>query len=83
MGKIIDFPGHRKYSSEVKQLKEISDRIDGLIVGALSDQAIDPKELAALISHRFGSLLSLVSEKEKLWKICYKIICEQSGLIKK
>ena len=83
MGKLINFPGNSKYLSEVKQLKEISDAFDEVIIKALSDQKIDPKELSALIAHRFGTLLSLVEEKSRLWKVCESIIQEQAGLKKK
>lgn len=80
MGKIINFPGKMKYSSEVELLKEISDDFDDVIISSLSEKDIDPKELAALIAHRFGSLLALAPEKAKLWKVCSKIICDQAGL---
>jgi len=83
VGKLINFPGNSKYSSEVKQLKEISDAFDDVIIKALSEQKIDPKELSALIAHRFGTLLSLVEEKSLLWKVCESIIREQAGLKKK
>lgn len=80
MGKVINFPGKSEFPSEIKQLKEISDQIDETIIGALSEETVDSKELVALIAHRFGSLLSLMEEKKKLWKICEKIIAEQAGL---
>ena len=80
MGKLINFPGNMKYSSEVKLLKKTSDEFDDLIIRSLSENDVDPKELAALIAHRFGSLLALVPEKAKLWKVCSKIICDQAGL---
>lgn len=83
MGKLINFPGNSKYSSEVKHLKDVSDEFDEVIIKALSYQNIDPKELAALIAHRFGTLLALVEEKSRLWKVCEGIIREQAGLRKK
>lgn len=82
MAKIINFPGKTAFPSEVKKLKEISDHIDEIIIGALSEETVDPKELVALLAHRFGSLLGHMEEKRKLWKICEKIIWEQSGIKK-
>ena len=83
MGKLINFPGSSRFPSEIKALKKTSDRMDEIIITALSEESVDPKELAALIAHRFGSLLALMDEKKKLWKICEKIICEEAGLKKK
>lgn len=83
MGKVINFPSkNSKYSSEIKQLKEISDQIDEIIISALSDQGVDYKELAALVAHRLGALLSHADEKKKLWKVCRNLICDQAGLKK-
>ena len=68
MGKVINFPGRdSQFSSEIKQLKEISDRIDGIIIEALADNSVEYKELAALLAHRLGALLSHADEKKKLW----------------
>lgn len=84
MAKILSFPGKKTWhSAEVKKLKEVSDKIDSIVLAALVDNTIEYKEILALMAHRLGTLLSHTDDKKKLWKVCESIAHEQAGLKKK
>ena len=81
MGKIIKFPGEgQQFNSEIRALKEISDKIDAIIISALNDDSIEQHEMVGLLGHRMGALLKNMENKQTLWKICKNVIKDQADL---
>ncbi len=79
MGNIIKFPTKQAFPPEVRQLKDLSDQIDSLVLAAI-DKGIDPNEVAGLLAHRLGTLLRGVNTKSKLWDVCEKVLKKQAIL---
>ncbi len=77
MAKIIKFPAAKAFPPEVRQLKELSDQIDEVVLNAIRS-GVDPNEVAGLLAHRLGTLLRGVDTKTKLWDVCEKVLKRQA-----
>lgn len=78
MAKIIKFPKQKRHDQAVLKLKDLSDRLDDVILGALAQEGIDPKDVAGLLAHRLGSLMRPMSQKDRLWDVCEKVAKRQA-----
>ena len=84
MAKIIKFPNNRqKNSPEVIKLKIISDKIDDIILDALTKKTVTPTELAGIMSHRLGNILKHFENKDELWAFCEDVLKNQACLRQK
>ncbi len=87
MAKVIPFKNKKKKNQNEKldkvtyMLLSFSQEIDETIVGYMTKENLDPKELAGVLAHRLGSLLNLLDEKEDLWEICENVLRKQAKLI--
>jgi len=64
-----------KMDPELKQLLQISDDIDGIVLGALGKK-LDARSVAGVLAHRLGTLLG-TQKNEILNDICEKIMRER------
>ena len=79
MGNLIQFPKGRRVDSNILKLKEISDKLDQILISALEED-VDTHELSGLVAHRLGNLMRNVDEKSKLWLICEKVLKKQADI---
>jgi hypothetical protein len=66
-------------STTVKMLK-IADEIDHVILRHIESGDIDPKELAGLLSHRLGTLMKNIENKEALVDVCVDVLKRQAAV---
>ena len=66
-------------TSTVKLLK-LADEIDALILRHVEAGDIDPKELAGLLSHRLGTLMKHIENKEALVDVCVDVLRRQAAV---
>ena len=64
-------------STSVKLLK-ISDEIDALILHHVQTGEVDLRDLAGLISHRLGTLMSHIEDKKDLLPVCLNVLKRQA-----
>jgi hypothetical protein len=79
MGDLIQFPKERRVDSNILKLKEVSDKLDQVLISALEDD-VDTHELSGLVAHRLGTLMRNLDEKSKLWMICEKVLKKQANI---
>ena len=83
MGKIIQFPqpsaGHDE-DETIFKLKEVSDILDNVILDAIVERGIEPKEIAGLLAHRLGALMRRLESKDALWDVCEKVAKKQAAI---
>jgi len=79
MGKILQFPLQQvALQHEAEKLKEVSDKIDSIILDSLDDQEVEPYEIAGILAHRLGSLMRNMNQKNKIWDVCEKVLKKQA-----
>jgi hypothetical protein len=66
-------------TNTVKMLK-IADEIDHVILRHVEAGDIDLKELAGLLSHRLGSLVKHIENKEALVDVCVDVLKKQAAV---
>lgn len=91
MGTIIPFAPKRKkddgkqtvdpaQADEAQRLMDIASELDDVILRNLNQGDVDPRDLAGLISHRLGTLIRHLDEKERLWTVCEQVLRSQAAL---
>lgn len=94
MGEVIPFAPKRKkaqdeqgvdpaHADEAQRLMEIASELDDVILRNLHQGDVDPRDLAGLISHRLGTLIRHLDEKERLWSVCEQVLRAQAALTPK
>ncbi|MCX6119985.1 MAG: hypothetical protein NT027_20815 [Proteobacteria bacterium] len=88
LGKLLEFRPVAKQSAKSNQkahpdaasikLMKISDEIDALILHHVNTGDIDLKDLAGLLSHRLGTLMSHIENKKELLPICLNVLKKQA-----
>lgn len=79
MGKVIQFLPKNIDRKLAERLVQLSDQVDHALRDAVEDGA-DPKEVAGILAHRLGVLLSHIEAKEELWPFCERVAKEQAKL---
>ena len=64
-------------STSIKLLK-ISDEIDALLLHHVNSGDIDLRDLAGLLSHRLGTLMSHIDGKKELLPVCMNVLKKQA-----
>ena len=80
MGQLIKFPSKDTGKEEVLKVKFFSDAIDRIVLNGIRKQRISPQEVAGVLSHRLGSLICNIDQKNKLWLACSEILKQQAKL---
>jgi hypothetical protein len=80
MGQLIKFPNKDPGKEEVLKVKFFSDAIDRIVLNGIRKQRISPQEVAGVLSHRLGSLICNIEQKNKLWLTCSEILKQQAKL---
>ena len=81
MGKVIDFPKPKPtVDPEIVKLKEVSDSLDEVILNAVLEKQVDPREVAGLLAHRLGSIMRKLESKDDLWDVCERVAKRQAAL---
>ena len=80
MGKVLQFKKRDQVGKAAEKMVEIADEIDSVILRRLSDSEVDARDLAGLLAHRLGTLMSHIEEKSELWYICEKVLKKQARL---
>ena len=73
-------PPAAKVDGETMRLLRIADEIDAIILRHLTEGTVEPRELAGVISHRLGTLMRHLEEKEKLIEACQQVIEKQAAV---
>ena len=79
--KVIQLRPSSKTKSETSALKmlKIADEIDSIILRHMDAGDIEPKELAGLLSHRLGTLMKHIENKDALIDICVEVLRKQAA----
>ncbi len=82
MGKILEFKNHEQRREErvTFKLVKMADEIDQVLMRHLADEDIDPRELVGVLSHRLGTLMNRLEEKDELWYVCQKVMKKQAQI---
>ena len=79
MGKVLDFRKKQQEREVTHLLVELSGRIDQILLSGL-ENGLDPKEVAGILSHRLGNLMSHIDNKEELWDICERVLKREAKI---
>ena len=72
---------HNDDSKEgVLKVKFFSDAIDRIVLNGIRKQRISPQEVAGILSHRLGSLICNIEQKNRLWLACSDIVKQQAKI---
>ena len=80
MAKVIKFEKKTTPDPVSIKLVNISAEIDALILKYLSDPDINDFELAGLLAHRLGTLISHIEKKSELWDVCEQVVRKQAKI---
>ena len=82
MSNIIEFKSReqRKEADVTQKLVLIADEIDAVILKHMNDPEMDPRELVGVLSHRLGTLMNHLEEKDELWFLCQKVMKRQAHI---
>ena len=69
-----------KLDTSTVKLLRLADEIDALILRHVEAGDIDPKELAGLLSHRLGTLMKHLENKEALLDVCVDVLRRQAAV---
>ncbi len=82
MAKVIEFKTKEVKREEVvaQKLIQMASDIDDVMMNYITDPDIEPRELIGILSHRLGSMMSHLDEKDELWHICEKVLKKQAKI---
>lgn len=82
MGKVLEFKTleQRREETVTYKLVKMADEIDQVLMRHLTDDDIDPRELVGVLSHRLGTLMNRLEEKDELWHVCQKVMKRQAQI---
>jgi hypothetical protein len=82
MAKVLEFKTleQRREETVTYKLVKMADEIDQLLMRLLVDEDIDPRELVGVLSHRLGTLMNRLEEKDELWYVCQKVMKRQAQI---
>jgi hypothetical protein len=82
MAKVLEFKTleQRREVTVTYKLVKMADEIDQLLMRHLADDDIDPRELVGVLSHRLGTLMNRLEEKDELWHVCQKVMKRQAQI---
>jgi hypothetical protein len=82
MGKVLEFKTLEQHREETVTYKlvKMADEIDQVLMRHLTDDDIDPRELVGVLSHRLGTLMNRLEEKDELWHVCQKVMKRQAQI---
>jgi len=69
-----------KIDGDTMRLLKVADEIDAVILKHLSAGAVEPRDLAGVLSHRLGTLMRHLEEKDKLVDVCQQVIAKQAAV---
>lgn len=69
-----------KLDTSTVRLLKLADEIDSLILRHVEAGDVDPKELAGLLSHRLGTLMKHLENKEALLDVCMDVLRRQAAV---
>lgn len=88
VGKLLEFRpvAHKSAKSSLKttpdatslKLLKISDEIDQLIMHHVQTGHVELRDLAGLLSHRLGTLMSHIDDKKELLPVCMNVLRRQA-----
>lgn len=78
MGKIIQFPAHKRHDAQLHTMKAFADDLDQLMLHAILEQGLEAREVAGIVAHRLGTLMKSIDEKSELWGVCQKVVEKQA-----
>lgn len=82
MGKVITFKPRPKTDPEAIKMVQIANAIDAVVLTNLEDDKVDARDMAALLAHRLGTLISHIEDKEMIWDFCQKVLKAQAKMDK-
>ena len=83
MGNIVDFKAkapknskraRRPESRETVKLWQLSQQLDALFQVAIVEQNLPAEEVAAMVAHRLGTLISTTEKSALLAQFCFRIV---------
>ncbi len=79
--KIIQLKSRAKPKGQTAALRmlRIADEIDAIILRHMDAGDIEPKELAGLLSHRLGTLMKNIENKQELIDLCVDVLRKQAA----
>ena len=79
--KVIQLKSRAKPQGQTSALRmlRIADEIDGIILRHMEAGDIEPKELAGLLSHRLGTLMKNIENKQELIDLCVDVLRKQAA----
>ncbi|MCX6129115.1 MAG: hypothetical protein NTX25_08650 [Proteobacteria bacterium] len=82
MAKILEFKSaeQRREETITHKLVKMADEIDQVLMRHLIDEEIDPREMVGVLSHRLGTLMNRLEEKDELWYVCQKVMKKQAQI---
>ena len=81
MAKILQFRAKATPpDKDAVKLLLIADEIDAIIVEAMTNRGIEPRDIAAVLAHRLGTLVRNVDQKSELLDICASVAKTQAAV---
>jgi len=81
-GKLIPFKSkkQKKLDQNAIDLVRVSDELDAVILKHLTSGKVDPRDVAGVLSHRLGTLMRHIDNKDALWEVCEKVLKKQAAI---
>lgn len=79
MGNVLNFPVKQIKDKELLRLKGASDRIDRVVAEAITQDGLEPYEMAGILAHRLGALIKSLDGNSTLLGVCEKVIKKKAG----
>ena len=80
MGKVIQLDKHRKVDRETILLVNVADAVDTIVMNAIKNEGLDPRDLAGVLAHRLGTLIRHLENKERLFEVCTDVARGQAAV---
>ena len=82
MGKVITFKPRSKTDAQALRMVKVADAIDAIMLENIEADRVDPRDMAALLAHRLGSLIDRIDDKDVIWEFCIRVMRRQAHLDK-
>ncbi len=81
MAKILPFrPQKDTETIQAEKLVALADELDAVILRHLEAEDLDPRDLVGVLSHRLGTLMRNLEEKNALWGVCEQVLKKQAKI---
>ena len=82
MGKVLEFKRkeENRQSRAAEKMVQIASEIDSIVLNYINDEDLEPRDIVGLLSHRLGTLMNHLDEKDELGFVCERVMKTQAKI---